>query len=153
MRSTNATVFLALLLSFAPSLDVLATTGEAPDTVYVDGDRATVIGFLPPSMNNPRDGDAREAHDLVARAIAEAKRCLGEDYANYRVVFAEHAVVRSQGREQPLELGTVRSLVGALLVGPDSPNARVLFAGGGPEALSRMLDPAATEYFGRECSR
>jgi hypothetical protein len=153
MPSTNASIFLALLLSIAPSLDVHATGAEPPDTIYVDGDKATVIGFLPPSMNNPRDGDAREAHELVARAIANAKLCLGEDYANYRVVFAEHAVVRSHGHEQPLELGTVRSLVGALLVGPESPNARVLFAGGGPEALSRMLDPAATEYFGRECSR
>jgi len=41
-------------------------------------------------------------------------------------------------------------LAGALLLRPGS-NARILFAGGGPEALAQMLRPAASEYFGKRC--
>ena len=41
-------------------------------------------------------------------------------------------------------------LVGALLVGPGT-NARILFAGAGPEALVQLLPSAASKYFGKEC--
>jgi len=120
-------------------------------TVRVAVDKATVIAFLPPAMRSSRDYDSTAARDYVSEAMAGAKACLGKDYASYRVVFADRIVLRSQGQEQAFETRTVAPLVGALLFGPGAPNARILFAGGGPEALSRMLRSAASEYFERRC--
>jgi hypothetical protein len=119
-------------------------------TAYVDGDRRAVISFLPPSMQESQDRDAADAKERVGSAIDSIKRCLGEDHVYYQVVFAERIVVRTRGGEQTFDLGRVAPLVGALLLRPGS-NARILFAGGGPEALVRMLRPVASEYFGKKC--
>jgi hypothetical protein len=75
---------------------------------------------------------------------------LGKSYASYKVVFAERIVVRSPGRTETFELGRAQ-LVGALLLRP-SANARIVFAGGGPEALVQLLPSAASEYFGKACN-
>lgn len=151
MRNTGANLLVAALLLGASSVDLHARGTKDAATVYVAGDKAAVIGFLPLALKDSRDSDARKAHNLVSLAVANARICLGDDYANYRVVFAERIVVRSHGREQSFDLGAAAPLVGALLFEPGSPNARILFAGGGPEALIRMLQPAASEYFGRQC--
>ena len=100
-------------------------------------------------MHDSKVSGASDAKMRVGSAIDSLKRCLSEDHVSYQVVFAERIVVRSLGREETFELG-IHSLVGALLLRPGS-NARILFAGGGPEALATMLGPAATEYFGERC--
>jgi len=150
MRNTGGRLAFGFLLL---ACSALAATAEqkADVTVRVAVDKATVIAFLPPSMRNSRDYDSTAARDYVSEAMAGAKACLGKDYASYRVVFADRIVIRSQGHEQAYETRTVAPLVGALLFGPGAPNARILFAGGGPEALSRMLRSAASEYFERRC--
>ncbi len=83
-------------------------------------------------------------------ALENTKLCLGEDHGSYQVVFADRIVVRWYGREEVFQVKDFVPLVGALLVRPGS-NARILFAGGGPEALERMLPAAASAYFGGKC--
>lgn len=61
----------------------------------------------------------------------------------------QRIVVRWRKGDETFELGN-SGLVGALLLRPGA-NARILFAGGGPEALSRLLIPALGEYFGKGC--
>jgi len=150
MRYVASKLCLALLGLLIASSGALPQTAEDFVTAYVDGDRDAVIAFLPPSMQNSQNREAAEAQDLVRSAVERVKWCLGESLVYYRVVFAEQIVVRSFGEEQTFELGRVVPLVGALLLRPDS-HARILFAGGGPEALARLLGPAAGEYFGKEC--
>jgi len=144
-------VFVAFLL-LASSTDLRAQRG-AKDlaTVNIDLAKPEVIGFLPPALKASRSRDAIEAENTVYLAINNVRICLGDDYANYRVVFADRIVLRSHGRERAFEVGTVSALVGALLFEPDASNPRILFAGGGPDALLRMLVPAASEYFGKQC--
>jgi hypothetical protein len=143
--------------SFLPGVFLLlsawcgAAQQDAPAvvTVRVAVDKAAVIAFLPPALQDTEDKDAAAARDEVNWAIANIRTCLGKDFA-YRVVFADRIVVRSHGHEQSFEVRTAPPLVGALLVAPGS-NARIIFAGGGPEALTRLLRPAAGEYFERPC--
>ncbi|HTT12088.1 MAG TPA: hypothetical protein VMG60_14445 [Burkholderiaceae bacterium] len=149
MKNTAARLLLGLVVALA--LPAAPAGPRTQVTVRVTADKATVIAFLPPEMRNASDYDSTAARDYVSLAMADIKNCLGNDYASYRVVFAERIVIRSRGREEIFDLGTVAPLVGAVLAGPDSPNARLLFAGGGPEALTRMLRPAASEYFAKRC--
>ena len=151
MTNTSANFLFAALALLASSIDLHARSTKEVATVYIDVNKATVIGFLPLAMKNSRDREAFVAENLVSLAINNARICLGDDYATYRVVFADRIVLRAQGRERSFELGTAAPLVGALLFGPSAPNPRILFAGGGPEALLRMLHPAASEYFGKQC--
>ena len=150
MKNTGARLALGIFILACSTLAAPAGH-EGEVTVRVAVDKATVIAFLPPAMQGARDYDSTAARDYVSWAMADARACLGKDYASYRVVFADRIVVRSQGREQTFETRTVAPLVGALLLGPASPNARILFAGGGPEALTRLLRSAASEYFERQC--
>jgi len=151
MTNTSANFLFAALALLASSIDLHARSTKEVATVYIDVNKATVIGFLPLAMKNSRDREAFVAENLVSLAINNARICLGDDYATYRVVFADRIVLRSQGRERSFELGTAAPLVGALFFAPGAPNPRILFAGGGPEALLRMLQPAASEYFGKQC--
>ncbi|HJV61947.1 MAG TPA: hypothetical protein VJ743_13445, partial [Albitalea sp.] len=98
-----------------------------------------------------RQAQARQARELVRSAVQDTKRCLGEHTASFKIVFAQRIVVRSRHGRETFDLGSDSTLVGALLLRPDA-NARILFAGGGPEALSPMLVPAAAEYFGKVCA-
>ena len=138
-------------------LALVAASCAAPEhsttdttTTYVDLDRPTVVAFIPRSMGEPRDGDAPAARKQVKAAIERTRACLGADYASYRLVFADRIVVRAPGREESFEIANLTPLVGALLLRPDA-NARILFAGGGPESLRRMLRRAASDYFGKQC--
>lgn len=135
---------------------LIGWTGALPQstqdlvTVHVEGDNAAVVAFLPPAMQASQDKRAAEAQERVRVAIEEVKLCLGGHDVYYRVVFADRIVVRSLGREESFEVRDFAPLVGALLVRPGA-NARILFAGGGPEALAQMLGSAASEYFGKRC--
>jgi hypothetical protein len=150
MNHLGPKLLLASLLWLAASCSSLRQSIEEGVTAYVAMDMPTVIAFLPPSIQHSRDKEAAAAQAHVTSAIEDAKSCLGENYASYRVLVAERIVVRSPGREESFELGRLTPLVGALLLRPGS-NSRILFAGGGPEALVRMLRPAASEYFGKQC--
>ena len=147
MRFYRSSVALPLLLALALANSALAAgpSVQAPVTVYVAGTRPTVVAFLPPSFKA-----AAQAQELVRSAVQDTKLCLGKSYASYKVVFAERIVVRSPGRTETFELGRAQ-LVGALLLRP-SANARIVFAGGGPEALVQLLPSAASEYFGKACN-
>ena len=129
---------------------VLPQGTEDVVTAYIEGDKTAVIAFLPPSLHDSQDKGAAEAQERVKSAIEDTKLCLGEDDVSYQVVFAERVVVRSIGREETFEVGHFAPLVGALLLRPGR-NARILFAGGGPEALAQLLRSAASEYFGKRC--
>jgi hypothetical protein len=78
-------------------------------------------------------------------------RCLGEESVSYHRIFADRIVIRWFGGEEVFDVGQISPLVGALLFRPGS-NPRILFAGGGPEALGQMLPRAASEYFGKKCA-
>jgi hypothetical protein len=119
-------------------------------TTYVDLDRSIVIAFLPTPMREVHNWETSAAMDQVKVAVERTRACLGEDYASYRIVFADRIVVRSSGHEETFEIANATPLVGALLLRPDA-NARILCAGGGPEALRRMLRRAASDYFGKKC--
>jgi hypothetical protein len=141
----------ALLVLLAVSQGALPKGAEEVVTAHVEGDKPAVIAFLPPSMQDPQLKGAAETQERVRSAIENAKLCLGEDTVSYRIVFADRIVVRSRGREETFEVSPFAPLVGALLLRPGW-TPRILFAGGGPEALAQMLRAAASEYFGKRCS-
>src|SRR5882762_1874097 len=115
MTNTSANFLFAALALLASSIDLHARSTKEVATVYIDVNKATVIGFLPLAMKNSRDSEALKAENLVSLAVNNARICLGDDYATYRVVFADRIVLRAQGRERSFELGTAAPLVGALL--------------------------------------
>ena len=145
MRSNRSCAALLLLSALANSALAAGPRAQAPVTVYVAGNGPTVIAFLPPSFKS-----AAQAQELVRSAVQRTKRCLGSSVATYQVVFAERIVVRSPRHRETFELGRAQ-LVGALFLRP-SANARIVFAGGGPEAMARLLPAAAGEYFGKVCN-
>jgi hypothetical protein len=115
----------------------------------IAGGKASVVAFMPPSMRGSTDKEAAAAREHVRSAIAEVKDCLGDELS-YSVVFADRIAVDSIGREETFDVGDFAPLVGALLLRPDT-GPRILFAGGGPQALARLLRAAASEYFGKRC--
>ena len=149
MKYAGSNLLLALLVLLTVSCVALQQSTTDLVTTYVDADKKTVIAFVPPSQDS-QDRGAAAAQERVKSAIESTKMCLGEDYVFYRLAFAERIVARSLGREESFEVGHFAPLVGALLLRPGS-NARILFAGGGPEALAQMLRSAASEYFGKRC--
>ena len=150
MKVVRSNLVLPLLLVLASSACAAGQIVQAPVTVYVAGDKPTVVVFLPPSFKDRREMVVSQAQERVRSAIQDTKLCLGKGYASYKVVFAERIVVRSLGHKETFELGRA-PLVGALLLRPGA-NARILFAGGGPEALVKLLPSAASEYFGKACN-
>jgi hypothetical protein len=150
MRYATWKAFPALFALLIASSGALPQTADNSVTAYVDGDREAVIAFLPPVIEHSRGTDAVEARDQVISALESVKRCMGEDRADYRVVYAERIVVRSLEGNETFEVSHFAPLVGALLLRPGA-NARILFAGGGPEALMQLLKQEAKEYFGQDC--
>ena len=140
----NGVHLLAASAVLAAASGAFARNTEAPVTATIEGDKPAVIVFLPPSIQDPRDRKAVES------AIESSKRCLGPEDVSYQTVSADRIVVRSRAREETFDVRDFAPLVGALLLRPGS-NARILFAGGGPEALAQMLRFSASEYFGRAC--
>ena len=140
----------ALLVLLAISQGALPRSEEEVVTAHLEGDRDAVIAFLPPSLQDLQYKGAAEAQERVRSALESAKLCLGEDTVSYRMVFADRIVVRSLDREEIFEVSDFAPLVGALLVRPGW-TPRILFAGGGPEALAQMLRSAAGEYFRQRC--
>jgi len=141
-------VILQLALLMAGSACAAPQVATPPVTAYVKGEETAVIAFLPSSLQQGALPDL--AHGMVESALQDTKLCLGQSNVSYKIVFADRVVVRWPGGNETFELGTPSDLVGALLLRPGA-NARILFAGGGPEALSRLMVPAAAEYFGKEC--
>ena len=147
---TRPSILVPVVLSVLICLKAHADERYDPGmTAYVEGDRAAVIAFLPPSMQVSHGEGATEAEALVRLALQNTETCLAEDRISYRVAFVRRIVVRSREGEETFEVGDFAPLVGALLLRPQT-NARILFATG-PEALARMLRPAASEYFDRKC--
>ena len=140
----------ALLVLLAVSQAALPKSPEEVVTANVEGDKTAVIAFLPPSIQDSRVKGAAEAQERVRSAVEDVRLCLGDDTVSYRVVFADRILVRSPGREETFEVSHFAPLVGALLLRPGW-TPRILFAGGGPEALTQMLRSAASEYFGKRC--
>jgi len=141
-------LLLLVLLSASPVASPRST--EDIVTACIDGDRASVVAFLPASLQDSRDKHAAEAQERVRSAIEDVKVCLGEDDVSYSVLFADRIAVHSLGWKETFEVSHFAPLVGALLLRPDT-KPRILFAGGGPQALAQMLRSAASEYFGKRC--
>ena len=150
MKHGSSKLLPALLVLLTVSGGALPRGADEVVTTHLEGNRAAVIAFLPPSMQDSQDKGAAEARERVRSALESAKLCLGEDTVSYRMIFADRIVVRSLGREETFEVSHFAPLVGALLVRPGW-TPRILFAGGGPEALTQMLRSAASEYFGKRC--
>ena len=150
MKYAGLNLLLALLVLLTASCSALRQSTTDVVTKYVDLDRPTVVAFLRPSTQDSLNADATASKEQVRSAIESTKMCLGQDFASYQIVITDRIVVRSPGGEESFELGHFAPLAGALLLRPGS-NARILFAGGGPEALERMLRPAASEYFDKKC--
>jgi hypothetical protein len=150
MPYARAGLPLASAVILATSCAALEHSTTETATTYIELQNPTLVAFLPTSMRAARDGEASAAREQVEAAVERTKACLGANYATYRVVFADRIVVRGRGHEQSFEIANATLLVGALLLRPDA-NPRILFAGGGPESLRRMLRRAASEYFGKQC--
>jgi hypothetical protein len=133
-----------LLFALVASAPCISQTLDHPVTAYVDGERQAVIGLLPSSIN--RSHDAAQTEYRMVAAIERTRRCMGDQRADYRVVLADRIVLRSRGADETHAV----PMIGVLLVRPGS-NARILFAGGGPETLARLLRQASQEYFGESC--
>jgi hypothetical protein len=144
MRYHGAHLVLATATLAAVATAALPQSAQEGVTAYIEGGRKAVIAFVPPSLQDPQDKRAVES------AIERTKRCLGADKVSYEVVSADRIVVRSGEHEEAFQVHDFAPLVGALLLRPGS-NARILFAGGGPEALAQVLRSAASDYFGRSC--
>ena len=144
---------LNLVLAFmmlTASCDALPQSTTDVVTKYVDLEGPAVIAFLRPSTQYLQNADATASQEQVPLAIESTRICLGRDFATYQIVTADRIVVRSPGSEESFDLGSFAPLTGALLLRPNA-NPRILFAGGGPEALKRMLRPSASEYFEKKC--
>ncbi len=150
VRCIHSIRLLLLLVMFKASPGALAQSAADMVTAYIEGDSTAVIIFLPPSARESRDQGAAAAREHVKSALKDIKLCLGEDDVSYQVVFAQRIVVRATGGEDTFEVGHFAPLVGALLLRPGR-NARIVFAGGGPEALAQMLRSAASRYFDKRC--
>ena len=150
MRSPGFRLFLGLSVVLAASCGSLPQRNPDAVTKYIDLARPTVVAFLRPSTQDSLNEDDAASQEHVRSAIESTKVCLGQDFASYQIVVADRIVVRSPAGEESFELGHFAPLAGALLLRPAA-NSRILFAGGGPEALKRMLLPAASEYFGKNC--
>lgn len=150
MRIDISHLFAALLVMLTTSSGALSNNMQGGITVYVESGPRAVIAFLPPLMQNMKASGAATAQANVNSAIESTKRCLGKDDISYQIVFADRIVVRSPGRDEAFNVGHFAPLVGALLL-RENTNARILFAGGGPEALRQVLQSAASEYFERKC--
>ena len=137
MRSPGSNLLLVLFVVLTASCGALQQSTTDVVTKYVDLDRPTVVAFLRPSTQDSLNADATASQEHVRLAIESTKICLGQDFASYRMVITDRIVVRSPEGEESFELGHFAPLAGALLLRPGS-NARILFAGGGPEALKRM---------------
>lgn len=142
--------FVLACVVFAASFDGLAQSTPDVVTKYVELKGPAVVGFLRPSTQNLQNAEATASQEQVRLAIESTEVCLGRDFATYQIVTADRIVVRSLGTEESFDLGSFAALTGALLLSPGS-NPRILFAGGGPEALKRMLAPTASEYFEKKC--
>jgi hypothetical protein len=139
------------------SLAALLASCAAPERgandlviAYVDLQQPTVVAFIPASDHESLQADTSRTEAQVTAALDDASACLGKSFASYRLVYAARIVVRSAGREDSYEIANLKPLVGALLLRPEA-NPRILFAGGGPEALQRMLRPAVSDYFDKQC--
>ncbi|HTT40439.1 MAG TPA: hypothetical protein VMH32_22525 [Burkholderiales bacterium] len=143
---------LLLLVVFVAASQGAAVAGATESAVAaVDGNRAAVIGFLPPAARDARDPAASEARAQVELAIERAKQCLGEAQISYQVAFVDRIVIHRLGGDDTFQVSQFAPLVGALLFRPGA-NPRILVAGGGPAGLVQMLPRALSEYFGTRCS-
>ena len=150
MRHASWKLGLALFALLSAPSRALPDTADDSNTAYVDGEREAVIAFVPIVTPGSPDGDAAEAHKLAVSAVETMKRCMGESRTDYRVVSAERIVVRLLNGDETFELDHGVALAGALLLRPGS-NPRILFAGGGPEALVLLLRQESKEYLGQNC--
>ena len=150
MRSPGLNLLLGLFAVLAASCGSLPQRNPDAITKYIDLERPTVVAFLRPSTQDSVNEDAAASQEHVRSAIESVKACLGQQFASYQIVVADRIVIRSSAGEESFELGYFAPLAGALLLRPGA-NSRILFAGGGPEALKRMLLPSASEYFGKNC--
>jgi hypothetical protein len=141
---------LVTLLAALAALCSLSAALAAETVAYIDLIGPTVVAFLPSTLQQSVSVDGIPAQQQVAAALERARVCFGTDYAVYRIIVADRIVVRSRGREESFEIASVYPLVGALMLQPED-NPRIVFAGGGPEALPRLLPQAASDYFGRQC--
>jgi hypothetical protein len=149
LRALNAALRVCFLL--APFARASAQGTPDLETAFIDVEKGAVIAFLPLSLRSAQDRDANSAPAHVRSAMDKTMQCVGKSFVSYHTVFADRIVIRWLGGEEAFEVGPVRPLVGALLFRTGS-NPRILFAGGGPEALGQMLPRAAGEYFGKKCA-
>jgi hypothetical protein len=141
----------SLLLSILVSSCALHAPSSRPEVVaHVELKGPTVVAFLPVSEPGTAGLTEVSASELMASALERAKACLGKGYASYLLVTADRIVVHSSEGDESFEISTATPLTGALLLRPKA-NPRIIFAGGGPEALRRMLRRAASDYFVRAC--
>lgn len=147
-RGFPCPLLLLLVLLIASPVSWPRSTEEVV-TANVEAGKASVVAFMPPSMRSGRDKDAAAAQEHVRSAIEEVKKCLGND-VSYTVVFADRIAVHWLGHDETFDVRDFAPLVGALLIRPDT-SARIVFAGGGPQALPQLLRSAASEYFGKRC--
>lgn len=108
-----------------------------------------VVAFLPSSLQGS-GADASSALRFATKALGRVKSCLGPQAAAYRLVYADRIVVRDGEHEETFEVAQGGHLPGALLLSPDT-NSRIVYAGGGPQALVPLLRQAASDYFGAAC--
>lgn len=143
----------ALLLGIAFALFPCPAQPAAPPVVAdIDASRPAVLAFVPVSAALVDGTDAALAQALAAEALVRANVCLGDAPVVYQLLRADRIVVHDGTRAAAFDIADGAPLAGALLVAPGT-NPSVLFAGGGPGSLARLLPQAAGEFFHHACRR
>ncbi len=148
----NAVVRRTLVAALVISTAAAAAPRQVAATAHLEGNRNVVAIFLPPPIEHSRKEGSWLARTYAETAIFAIERCLGTAYASYRVVYADRIVIGRSTDAQTFDVGQAAPLTGAILFHPGS-NARVMYAGGGAQALVPLVLSATGDYFGKRCDR
>lgn len=110
----------------------------------------TIVAFLPQSQRSSGEAQMPSASVYATQAMGRVKWCLGARAIAYHVVYADRIVVHRGDHDEVYEVTDNANLPGALLLSPTA-SPRIVFAGGGPQALVPLLRQAASDYFGTTC--
>ena len=146
----NDVVRRTLVAALVVSTVATAAQRQLAVTALLEGNGNVIVIFLPPAIAHSHREDIWLARTYADTAIFAIERCLGTAYASYQVVYADRIVIGRSTDAKTFEVRQGAPLPGAILFHPGS-NARVMYAGGGAQALVPLVLSASGDYFGKQC--
>jgi hypothetical protein len=126
-----------------------ATAGEITRTFQVTG--PTIIGFLPPEIENGGANGEDEAIAHVLFALDDTAVCLRRYRAlKMQTIFADRLIVRDGAKSHTVVLNKGQG-IGAVLLRPGKA-PRTVFAAEGASTLIQTLPNEAVTFYGRKCA-